>query len=665
MDGFPLDRKQMEQERLARIAVRNNKRERSISPPAIRSPRKAPKLQQDIITLPSGARLNSIYTSSSEPTSQPTVPTGTVKLENASETKESPLANATAKSTQRKSSKIDPALKYPHGVVKKTWAFGHDRVNDIKIEEVLEPLTLKIAVLSAFKWDMEWVLAKLRTPLEGGHTKCIFVMEGKERELRQQILSDISEQSSWLQVCFPPMDGAFCMHSKLMLLFHPTKLRVAIPTANLLDFDWGETGMMENSVFIIDLPRLPEQVTQLVTDMTPFARELLHFVNRQGISQKVQDGLLNFDFGATADMAFVHSIGGSSVGQDAARTGLAGLSQAVRSLQLTSSGALELDFAASSIGSLKEDYLRTFHSAARGEDLILAQSTASSKAKASFFKKAAEKPRVEDVVKIKDKLRIYFPTKSTVQSSIAGTAGTICLQRKWFEADSFPSEIFRDYVSTRRGLLSHSKILCARGISANPAVNKEQSGVAWVYVGSANMSMSAWGTVAKDAKGKVSCRNWECGVLLPVVVPTFEASAATGSSNTQVKTEVNEAGSIAKKVLDASQTKPTTVVNDDDSETESEPSDTEGKTRSKSSISASKKPLPPVESGSETESDDAIDTPMSSQAARVTIAKTQAPTTAAVEAKIPDIAVFRSVIDLPFVVPGSPYNGEEPWYFME
>jgi hypothetical protein len=561
--------------------------------------------------------------------------------------------------------KTDPALKYPHGVVKKTWAFGHDRDNDIKLEEVLEPLTLKIAVLSAFKWDMEWILAKLKTPVNGGQTKCIFVMEAKESELRQQILSDISDYGSWLRVCFPPMDGAFCMHSKLMLLFHPTKLRIAVPTANLLNFDWGETGMMENSVFMIDLPRLPNRGTQSAAELTPFAREVLHFIEKQGISQDVQDGLLKFDFSATAKMAFVHSIGGSSFGQDAARTGLAGLSQAVRSLMLNTSESLELDFAASSIGSLNEGYLRTFHAAARGENLILAQSNASSKAKASFFKKASEKPRAEVEVKIKDKLRIYYPTKATVKSSTAGSAGTICLQRKWFEADSFPSEIFRDYVSKRRGLLSHSKILCARGISTIPVADKSKSGVAWVYVGSANMSMSAWGSVGKDSKGKVSCRNWECGVLLPVLAPEFQASETAGSPKVRVKTEASEADSSAKKMQRPTLTKPATAGNDNDSETESEPSDTESKADSKHLLPAAQKRQPEVDSGSETESDDAIDTPMSSQPARAPILKGRTPAIAPVEAKIPDLDVFKSVIDLPFVVPGSPYNGREPWYFME
>ncbi len=37
-----------------------------------------------------------------------------------------------------------------------------------------------------------------------------------------------------------------CMHSKLQLLAHPTHLRIAVPSANLTPYDWGETGVMEN-----------------------------------------------------------------------------------------------------------------------------------------------------------------------------------------------------------------------------------------------------------------------------------------------------------------------------------------------------------------------------------------------------------------------------------
>jgi hypothetical protein len=51
-----------------------------------------------------------------------------------------------------------------------------------------------------------------------------------------------------IRLCFPPMDGQVnCMHSKLMLLFHPNYLRIVVPSANMVPYDWGEQGgVMEN-----------------------------------------------------------------------------------------------------------------------------------------------------------------------------------------------------------------------------------------------------------------------------------------------------------------------------------------------------------------------------------------------------------------------------------
>jgi hypothetical protein len=53
-------------------------------------------------------------------------------------------------------------LPFPQGVVKKTWAFGRPRQgDDIKIEEVLQKHQLQLAVLSSFQWDEEWMLSKV------------------------------------------------------------------------------------------------------------------------------------------------------------------------------------------------------------------------------------------------------------------------------------------------------------------------------------------------------------------------------------------------------------------------------------------------------------------------------------------------------------------------
>ncbi|KAL6398927.1 hypothetical protein AUP68_17462 [Ilyonectria robusta] len=49
-----------------------------------------------------------------------------------------------------------------------------------------------------------------------------------------------------IKFCFPAMNGPGSMHSKLQLLKYPDYLRVVVPTGNLVPYDWGETGVMEN-----------------------------------------------------------------------------------------------------------------------------------------------------------------------------------------------------------------------------------------------------------------------------------------------------------------------------------------------------------------------------------------------------------------------------------
>ena len=36
------------------------------------------------------------------------------------------------------------------------------------------------------------------------------------------------------------------MHSKLQLLKFPNYLRIVVPSGNMVPYDWGETGAMEN-----------------------------------------------------------------------------------------------------------------------------------------------------------------------------------------------------------------------------------------------------------------------------------------------------------------------------------------------------------------------------------------------------------------------------------
>ncbi|KAF2710066.1 tyrosyl-DNA phosphodiesterase domain-containing protein [Pleomassaria siparia CBS 279.74] len=474
---FGLDRKAMEQERLARLG----KRKRTASP----------ERSSKMASLPS------------PPSSQPGAAEGIAERPH----KSAMLRTATTESKDHKPP-LESSIQYPRGAIKRTWAFKHPRTDDIKIEEVLQPLTLNIAVISAFQWDDRWLFSKINTR----KTKQIWVMSAKGKDLQEKLLAEADAADiPNFKLHFPPMGGQIVnMHSKLMLLFHPTHVRIVVPTANIRNVDWGETekdprtgeswqpAVMENSVFLIDLPRRAESSATDDEALSSFGRELLYFLKAQELGSHVTKGLMKFDFSETAHIEFVHAVGGNHSDQASKLTGLPGLSFAIRRLGLDKVQLLELDYATSSLGTLKIAFLEQLYTAASGR---------------------TPTSHGEIPADLLDRIRVYFPTRETVVKSTGGPAcgGIITLSRSHYNA-AFPKQCLRDYKSTREGVLSHNKMLLARGRL------KDGKPFAWAYVGSANLTESAWGVqkVLKSGKeGVLNIRNWECGVVVPVPEEKF------------------------------------------------------------------------------------------------------------------------------------------------
>ena len=405
-----LDRKAMEQERLAR------KRKASVSPPP---PRKAAK--ESAACTASSSRANDIHNLHPP---------------------------------------MSPEPLYLDGVVKKTWASGHERNVDINIEEVLQRNNLNLAVLSSFQWDVQWLLSKLDTRT----TQLYLVMQAKGDATKRQYERETASMAN-LRLCFPSMEGQVsCMHSKLMLLSYQSHLRVVVPTANLVPYDWGETGVMENMVFLVDLPRLPNNHQIPTAELTPFGRDLIYFLRAMRLEETVVQSVHKFDFSKTKDLAFVHTIGGVHTEEGVwRRTGYCGLGRAVQQLGLDTHDSLKVDFVTSSVGSLNMDFLMTLYLAAQGDDGLTEydwRNLKKTKAKTSVSDK---KPKgFQDQVEndVNKGFHIYFPTRDTVVNSTGGapSGGTICFQSKWYDSPTFPRQLLRDCRSERKGLLMHNKV---------------------------------------------------------------------------------------------------------------------------------------------------------------------------------------------------------------
>jgi hypothetical protein len=209
----------------------------------------------------------------------------------------------TAHQPETPASQQKPALQYPQGAIRKTWSPVHPRGGDIKIEEVLDADRVKLAVVCSYMWDLEWFFGKFPART----ARFLFVMDARteaEREERAREAEAVGRGR--IGVCFPPLQGvARMIHSKFMLLVYEDSLRLVVTSANLTPYDWGETGVLENVVFVIDLPRLaPDEEER----MTFFGRELLYFLTMANLPDGSLRSLSRFDFSATKSMGFVHSV---------------------------------------------------------------------------------------------------------------------------------------------------------------------------------------------------------------------------------------------------------------------------------------------------------------------------------------------------------------------
>ena len=480
-----LDRAAMERERLAR----QEKRRLSVLPPAVPAKKVGLSTDDDVIVVSSKPSTESKHTSNKHSTP--------------------PLRGAA----------------FPNGKVLKTWAFGRAREDDIKLEEVLQQEDLKLAVLCSFIWKTEWLFQKI----DMSSTRVVCAMQAKDEMKKTEMLENTKHMKN-LRLCFPSMAGLIgCMHSKLMLLAHPEYLRVVVPSGNLIPHDWGETGAMENVVFLIDLPRLAE--TGDPQEMTRFGWELIGFCKALGLDDSIVQSLHKFDFSATRDLAFVHTVGGSHVNEEIRdNTGFLGLRKAVEDLHLATEQNILVDFVTSSLGNINKSFLSTIYHAAQGRppNLPTATSKVITASDITALLKSKDPPARGGINAAKSQgttttpslptfslqnFLIYFPTHATVAASTVGPsgAGTICLSSKYYHSDTFPRSSLRDCKSTRTGMVMHSKIMYVR----HPREPEKD----YAYVGSANLSESAWGKLVTDRKSKtekLNCRNWECGVVVPV-----------------------------------------------------------------------------------------------------------------------------------------------------
>ncbi|WEW61929.1 hypothetical protein PRK78_007429 [Emydomyces testavorans] len=399
-----------------------------------------------------------------------------------------------------------PYLQFPNGAVKKTWAFNCKRENDITFEEVVQKEDLELAVLSSFQWEMDWLFTKFNVK----KTRFLLLMGQKIEEMVRDTMADSILDDDFVLIRFQQKEQTERDFADI-----PTVRLCFVPMAPQVNY----------------LPRKSADSQEQST--TSFFDELVYFLKASTLHDNIIAKLSEFDFSKTENIAFVHTIGGSHGGSAWSWTGVCGLGRAVHMLGLHTQQTLKLDYVTSSVGSLNDQFMRSMYLAAQGDDGLRELTLRTSKTFPS--NRWGVTVKQTDGAEWKDNFLVYFPSLKTVEESRArkSGAGTICFQSKWYNQAGFPRHAMRDNLSRREGVLMHSKMLFVRPETGNIVNDAEKTAYrGWAYVGSANLSESAWGRLFLDrstSKPKLNCRNWECGVIIPIPDDTPNATETTAS----------------------------------------------------------------------------------------------------------------------------------------
>ncbi|KAF8595289.1 phospholipase D/nuclease [Ceratobasidium sp. AG-I] len=375
--------------------------------------------------------------------------------------------------------------------------------------------TLSFAIVSSYSLDLPWLYSLFPPNVP------VILIAQPGQDGRADLHHTLP---GWVRTSPALPGGRGCMHVKLMLLFFKSgRLRVVIPTANFVPYDWRD---IENSVWLQDIPLQtdpppppppqPEDSTAITEGFGERLERVLKALNvapaieahliDQRASGEVRLPLRSLDeLHARWDWSrvtakLIPSIAGKHTGWPAVLpVGHVALMKAVMDMKAADEG-VEIECQGSSIGAYSTSWTNEFMSSARGvspETWLDIPKTRRTKAHPSG-------------------LKIVFPSLSTVDTSVLGRpgGGTIFCQRRQWDVSTFPKGLFVDSNSKRGKVLMHSKMILGILNDETWTAGKPK---AWLYVGSHNFTPSAWGNLSGSGYSPImNITNYELGVVMPL-----------------------------------------------------------------------------------------------------------------------------------------------------
>ncbi|CCA72701.1 hypothetical protein PIIN_06638 [Serendipita indica DSM 11827] len=423
-------------------------------------------------------------------------------------------------------------------------------VKTFRISEIIgDKNSVAFAILSSYSTDIAWLYGMF-SPM----TPVILVNQPTETGN-----SDVKGiLPNWIMTMPFLRGGRGAMHVKLMLLFYRSgRLRLVLPTANFIDYDWRD---IENTAWVQDFPPLSKPAVGREATSSAFASTLQMVLTKLNVSPALASLLTDHpnlpikfigDLGkgwnfTKAAVKLIPSMSGKYEGWDQVlKQGHVSLMKGIMDIgahrghtkrdKKKPPEELIVECQGSSIGTYSAQWLQEFYSSCCG----ISPETWLDKSKASRSKLP------------KPPLRILFPSLKTVQSSVLGEdgGGTMFCRTSQWEGANFPRDLFYDSNSKRGKVLMHTKMILGlwRDSSSDErssttlrkyAKQKEVLEIdsddeveiidpfaaGWLYVGSHNFTPSAWGTLSGSAFTPVlNITNYELGILIPLPEDIEEA----------------------------------------------------------------------------------------------------------------------------------------------
>ena len=353
--------------------------------------------------------------------------------------------------------------------------------DDSKIENIKNKIRASSALFSTFIYDGEFIepfINKFKLP-----SIIIRHEEGHK-------YNSMDEYGNYIKFIFPKISNVLSwgkFHSKLILLKFPNFLRIIVPSANLTECDWYYWGQI---IWFQDFPLINnEELNEEKSE--DFRKYLKNFMNTfmphnyedKRFWTDLEINFDNYDF-SKASVDLIASANGRFVGEE--NKELFG------------------------VGRLNALMCNKYFDLDKNNNLLVQCSSFGVPKQKKFFENLYNGFNL-DINNVN--VDIYYPTQEYIETCDKGEELSSCL---FFNEAAYKlheknlhnivlKEKFKD-----RKTVFHSKIFITGNKNKNGKFILNDNSI--IYIGSHNLSVSAWGNYEKNDT-QVSCANYELGII--------------------------------------------------------------------------------------------------------------------------------------------------------